>query len=372
MFNLLGFPVHVRMGFVMFVALIVFLYGDEFGLWLAGSLALFTLLHELGHALAARRAGAEAEISLSFFAGYASYSPTRPISRARHAWISFAGPGSQIAISCAVLVAMGFNPLDPDSFRADDAALAIWWAGPAIGLLNLVPVLPLDGGNILLNAVDRVVPERSQRLVLWFSIAATGAAAVLLFTVERYRGFGIFVAFLLISQIQMLGSSRESVSPWQAAADALHAGKPARARRRLIAALSQPSPDGQHPTVPIDRDDATALIELLPEPLPRGDPWNEYILANLLIVIGRNEDAAHYAADSYARHPHALGAATVARASAAAGDTVNAIGWLRAAADAGGAGPALASVIDRSPELSALRGHPDVVAIRASLAPAPS
>ena len=46
--------------------------------------------------------------------------------------------GSQIVVSCAVLVAMGFNPLDPASLRADDAARAIWWAGPAIGLLNLV------------------------------------------------------------------------------------------------------------------------------------------------------------------------------------------------------------------------------------------
>ncbi len=370
MFNLLGFPVHVRAGFVMFVALIVFLYGDEFGLWLAGSLAVLTLLHELGHALAARHAGADAEISLSFFAGYASYRPTRPISPARQAWISFAGPGIQIAVSCAVLVAMGANPLDPESLRSDDAALAIWWAGPMIGLLNLVPVLPLDGGHILLSGVDRVAPERSERIVLWFSIGVTLALTVALFTVDRYRGFGIFVAFLLISQFQMLGGAKEPVSPWQAAADALHDGKQSKARRRLVAALSQPNPDNRHPAVPIDRDDAAALVDLLPEPFPRGDPWNEYILANLLIVLGRNEEAAHYAADSYARHPHALGAATVARASAAAGDAANAIGWLRTAAEAGGSGPALASVIDRSPELASLRGHPDVVSIRRSLEPA--
>ena len=370
MFTLLGFPVHVRSGFVVFMALIVVLYGDAFGLWLAGSLAVLTLLHELGHATAARRAGADAEISLSFFAGYASYTPTRPISRARQAWISFAGPGTQIVLSCAVLLALGANPIDPDSFRADDATLAIWWAGPAIGLLNLVPVLPLDGGNILLSAVDRVIPQRSQRVVLWFSIALTGLMAIGLFTVERYRGFGIFVAFLLISQLQMLGSSKESVSPWQAAADALHAGKRGRARRRLVAALSQPNQGGQHTMVPLDREDAAALVALLPDPFPRGDPWNEYVLGNLLIGLGRYEDAAHYAADSYARHPHALGAATVARASAAAGDTANAIGWLRAAAGAGGSGPALASVIDRSPELAALRDHPDVVAIRRSLTPA--
>ncbi|MBV1893303.1 MAG: hypothetical protein KUG57_04600, partial [Ilumatobacteraceae bacterium] len=91
MFRLLGFPVHVRPGFVMFMVLIVVLYGDEFGIWLAGSLAAFTLLHELGHAVAARRTGAKAEISLNFLAGYASYVPIRQLSRAEQAWISFAG-----------------------------------------------------------------------------------------------------------------------------------------------------------------------------------------------------------------------------------------------------------------------------------------
>ena len=33
MFRLLGFPVHVRPGFVMMMFLIVVLYGDAFGLW---------------------------------------------------------------------------------------------------------------------------------------------------------------------------------------------------------------------------------------------------------------------------------------------------------------------------------------------------
>ena len=47
MFRLLGFPVYVRPGFVMLMVLIVVLYGDVFGLWLAGSLAAFPLLHEL-------------------------------------------------------------------------------------------------------------------------------------------------------------------------------------------------------------------------------------------------------------------------------------------------------------------------------------
>ncbi len=160
MFRLLGFPVHVRAGFVMFMVLIVILYGGEFGLWLAGSLAIFTLIHELGHAVAARAAGADAEISLNFLAGYASYRPTRPISRLEHAGISFAGPAVQIVTSVAILLAMGVNPLVRESIDDSPASWAIWWAGPVIGLLNLIPVLPLDGGNIVQTALDRIVGDR--------------------------------------------------------------------------------------------------------------------------------------------------------------------------------------------------------------------
>ena len=103
MFRLLGFDVHVRTGFILFTGLIVFLYQDAFGIWLAGSIAVLTLLHELGHAVAARRAGCQASISLDFLAGYTSFRPSTPLSRTQRAVISIAGPFTQIAISVAIL-----------------------------------------------------------------------------------------------------------------------------------------------------------------------------------------------------------------------------------------------------------------------------
>ncbi|MGB0114990.1 MAG: site-2 protease family protein, partial [Ilumatobacteraceae bacterium] len=366
MFRLLGFPVHVRPGFVMFMVLIVVLYGDEFGLWLAVALAGFTLLHELGHAVAARRTGAEAEISLNFLAGYASYVPSRPLSRAEQIGISFAGPGIQIVASVAILVAMGGDVFQRPSYD-DPAMLAVWWAGPIIGLFNLVPVLPLDGGNIVTSALDRFLPDRAERVMAWFSIAVTGAFTILAFTNDRYRGFILVIGFLLVAQLQILGSSKEATSPWHAASEALQRGKPKKAQRLLTAALSHHRPDRPPPAVTITPAEAAALIDLLPEPWPTGDPWNEYILANQLMRIGRFEDAAHYAAEGYQRHPHTLAAATVARAAGALGDQATAIGWLRTAAEAGTSPTGLATIIDGSPELIGIRQHPDVVAIRQSL-----
>ena len=371
MFRLLGFDVRVQSGFVMFMALIVFLYRNEFGVWLAGAIAVLTLVHELGHAVAARRMGAHAEISLGFLAGYASYRPTRVLSGAEQAWISFAGPFVHITTSVTILVAMGVNPLEPSTASSSPAAAAIWWAGPAIGALNLIPVLPLDGGNIVTYGLDRLVPGRARRYMLYFSIAATVAGAGLL-VATGYRGFVLFIGFLLITQLQMLNAGkppRAPRSPWDAAAEALHAGKRSKARRMLLAALSHPQPAAGVPDLALSPADASALIDLLPEPLPHGDPGNEYILANLLLTTRRYDEAAHYAADSFGRIPNTLSAAIVARAAGALGDRATAIGWLRSAAEVGTSAAGLATTIDRAPELADLRFHPDVVAIRRSLAP---
>jgi hypothetical protein len=122
--------------------------------------------------------------------------------------------------------------------------------------------------------------------------------------------------------------------------------------------------------VTLSIEQARALIDLLPDPLPSGDPWNEYILANQLMRLGRFGDAAHYAADGYARYPHTLAAATVARAAGALGDQAVAIGWLRTAAEANTSPAGLATIIDSSPELIGVRQHPVVVAIRRDIAAA--
>ena len=57
--RIFGFPVDIRPGFVMLLALFVFLNPGEVGLWLAACVGIFTLIHELGHAFAARATGAD-------------------------------------------------------------------------------------------------------------------------------------------------------------------------------------------------------------------------------------------------------------------------------------------------------------------------
>jgi Zn-dependent protease len=367
--RVLGFPVHVRPGFLVFMVLIVGLYRDEFGVWLAGSIAAFTLLHELGHAVAARRAGATAEISLDFLAGYASYTSERPLSRSAEAGIALAGPLTHISAGLLVLLAMGVNPLVATERGSTAASAAVWWAGVAIGAFNLIPVLPLDGGNVVTSALDRFLPGRARGVMMYVSLAVTIGGGIAL-AVTGYRGLTVFLGVLLMMQLQMIFEERDdhAVSPFDDAAAALRDGEPDKAVRFVRKAMRRESTRQLVPT-PLPADELERLLAALPRPLPTGDPWTEYVLANLLVHGGRHREAAEYGAESYARTPQPLLAATIARAAAGVGDEATAINWLREAIDSGASREGIATVIDRAPELAALRRRPDVVAMRQALQP---
>ena len=53
------------------------------------------------------------------------------------------------------------------------------WVNVFWGLINLVPVYPLDGGNISRNVLLQMDPWNGERNSLWVSVVAGGLVAVL-------------------------------------------------------------------------------------------------------------------------------------------------------------------------------------------------
>lgn len=402
MFRLFGFDVHVRAGFVVFLVLIAMINPSAFGLWVAAGIAVFTLLHELGHAVAARRAGADAEISLDFLAGYTSFRPRQPLTRPQRAGITAAGPITQIAISTAVLVALGANPLSIDSVRESELTYAIWWAGPVIGVLNLIPVLPLDGGHLVHTAIEPLLGKDSIRNMAIASMIVTAGGAAL-FYVAGYRGFTIFIAFLLLTQYQMVQGGKRSksaqraalrstdaerqawqtgrpgvlepgqrLSPWFEAHRALAQGDQGGAMGVMLADLRSPQARNWTPPVAAAPAQLRAIVDVLPAELPDGNSYSARILAEVLLGLGEHQRAGAYAAQAFGRHRASGLAAVVARAAAIGGDRENAMRWLAAAVDASeheqpGAGRVLAQIIDRAPELAGLRTAPEFGDLRTRL-----
>lgn len=384
--RIFGFPLHVRPGFAVLMVLIVVVNPGPIGLWLAAGITGFTLLHELGHAVAAGATGARAEISLDFLAGYASFQPTRHLKPWERAGISLAGPATQIIAGVAVLAAMGVNPLDSHDVRGSDAAIALWWAGPAIGLFNLLPILPLDGGNIVSAGLEKLMPDRARMVMLYGSIAATLAGGVAIYTHADMRPLATFLVFPLLLQLQMLSATRPSdatrtsgrdsgaaaeaaawrdrdaetpgnvtLSPWLRAHRSLESGDTDRARRILVDGFGERDPATWWPPDAAPLSELGRLVDLLPDPLPTGSPHAELVLANVLVGLGRFEAAAHYAAAAHARHPSAGSALVVARSAAALHDAELAIGWLEVAAATSSHPEWLAHAIDSAQEFAALR-----------------
>ena len=147
--RLFGFPVSIHVSFLIVVAILGYgvdtTFGELLG-WL-GVATVSILLHELGHAVAARRlAGASPTISLYGMGGLTTWRPARPPSRATSVTVAVAGPLTGVAFGLLVLVLR--QSLNDDQLNAYvfDAAL---WVNLGWGLLNLLPILPLDGGHVL-------------------------------------------------------------------------------------------------------------------------------------------------------------------------------------------------------------------------------
>jgi Zn-dependent protease len=383
-FRLFGFPVHVRPGFYMFMVIVVIANGPDLGIWLAAFIAVLTLIHELGHAFAARATGARAEISLDLLAGYASFVPTRPLKRWERAGISFAGPAVQIAVSLIALWAMGAIPFDRfhDLSNAEQALL---WAGPVIGLFNLLPILPFDGGNIVLAGLELVLGTKARVVMLYASLVITIGGGLWLLTQPRFGTIAIYAAiFPLMAQMQMMRAHRESKqpptglaaatlaetaawrendlshmltdqipSPWFRAYQQLHQTSPDLARAVLLDSFADSGPPRWLPPDAADDDTLRILVALLPRPLPTGNPHAERVLAGILARLGEYDTAAHYAADSFGRSPSHVSAFTIARSAAALGDRETAMGWLRAAETMAGPGW-IGQSLQQAPELAQL------------------
>ena len=124
--------------------------GAAYALGLASALLLFAsiLLHELGHAVVARRYGIEVEgIDLWLLGGVAKLKGTahRPEEELRFA---LAGPAVTVAIAAFFGLAVAAMPASaPDALVALLAYQA--FINSAILVFNLMPAFPLDGGRVL-------------------------------------------------------------------------------------------------------------------------------------------------------------------------------------------------------------------------------
>ena len=199
-FSLFGIPVRVH-PFFWLVSLVMGWSPHNPKLMLVWVLCVFVsiLVHELGHALTAQYFGWAPHIVLYSFGGYASYQPSGGHwtagghSTARTILVLFAGPGAGFVLY-AVVIGIAKLLVDQEMDLPYLARVAIgdmvwinlWW-----GLVNLLPVYPLDGGQICRAALGHWRPRDGVGISLKLSLLTAIGVAL-----AAYRFDQTYAAFL--------------------------------------------------------------------------------------------------------------------------------------------------------------------------------
>jgi Zn-dependent protease len=153
--TLWGIPVRVHFTLLLTLPVLVWAMGGIEGVWVALALFGSIVLHELGHALVARRKGCVVrEILLLPIGGAAQIEnlPTRPMDEFL---MAIAGPLVSFGLCLLLTVGGGYLPLArhwpmPGAAGGTiNVVQALGLLNLSLGLFNLIPAFPMDGGRVL-------------------------------------------------------------------------------------------------------------------------------------------------------------------------------------------------------------------------------
>ena len=144
--RLFGIPIQINYSFLLLMLIFLIMQGLP-GLVLLTVVFLSVLLHELGHALAARRLHVPIlGIDLHFFGGAAKMG-RMPSSPREEIIIAAAGPAVSFALALLGFVALLVTRFEPLAYFAG--------INLVLGGFNLLPALPMDGGRIFRALLSR-------------------------------------------------------------------------------------------------------------------------------------------------------------------------------------------------------------------------
>lgn len=305
--TLFGIPFFVSTSWFLVLALVTWNYSQGLAFqfpglgggltWLLGlvaALLLFAsvLAHELGHSFAARTQGIGVKsITLFLFGGLAnlereSDSPSGAF------WVAIAGPLVSFGLFALLVLTLIATPLS-GPLAAITQLLA--WVNLGLALFNLIPGLPLDGGNILKAIVWKVTGNPYKGVVFASrvgQIIGGGAIALGLLSIFGLSSVGNFWTLLVgWFLFQNAGRAAQSATIQEqlkdfTAEDAVTVNSPIVSARQTLRefadnAVLSPSPWRKY----LVTDDAGQLMGAIAvddlQPIPR-EQWTQTLVGQLV------------------------------------------------------------------------------------------
>lgn len=195
-------PVRIHLGFWLIAALIGFL--NSMSLWgtIIWMVVIFVsiLVHEFGHALTAKFFGLSPRIELVAFGGATIYQPTQ-LSRGKEFLIILFGPLFGFGLFILASLLLYYFPLTNKAivymlqiFRF----VNLFWT-----MINLFPIFPLDGGQMVRVVCEVISPRKGFRISLYISIVFGVGLAFLCFFSNLYI-IGFILLLMIFQNFELL------------------------------------------------------------------------------------------------------------------------------------------------------------------------
>lgn len=180
-------------------------------------LAISVLLHEVAHALAARSVGwTGSSIEITLWGGHTSFREVDS-TPGRSLYVSLVGPLVNLVIGGVGLLLMQGQPL----YGVPGLLLSMAvYSNLAVGIFNVLPALPLDGGRIVESLVWQLTGSQAKGTIAggWAGriLVGLGVVALAVFWVRGAQGPSLILLVLAVVVLLPI---------WQGASAALNHGR---------------------------------------------------------------------------------------------------------------------------------------------------
>ena len=170
-FRLFKFPVRVHVSFWIVSALLgLSISNPLFTIMWVAVVFVSVLIHEMGHAIASQSLDMEPEILLYAMGGLTISRRTRILSYPQEILISLAGPFAGFLTGTLIYLLGRVLPVQSSTWLFN-LYFQLLWVNIGWGIINLIPMLPLDGGNVMQSLVHWFKSPYDSQTPLIISIA---------------------------------------------------------------------------------------------------------------------------------------------------------------------------------------------------------